>query len=123
MGRCAISIVSGLQIAGQQGASLRQHLEDVPVCALHRIKDLINEGAWNFLMEEVAHRVINHLKLQAKEYCLTGRKPLKPLKTDSEMAIRRLAIVRKESRLGELSLRPPFRALNAPSEVRRAAPG
>jgi hypothetical protein len=46
--------------------------------------------------------------------------------TDSEMAIRRLAIVRKESRLGEfreLGSRPPFRALNAPSTLHRAAPG
>jgi hypothetical protein len=49
--------VSGLQIAGQQGASFRQHLKDMPIRPLHRVEDLINEVARHFLMEQVAHRV------------------------------------------------------------------
>ena len=41
-----------LKITAQQRASLCEHLEDVPVRALHRVENLINKGQWNVLVEQ-----------------------------------------------------------------------
>ena len=45
------------RLVAHQRATLRQHLEHVPVGPLHRVEDAVNEYRRDLLVEEVAHRV------------------------------------------------------------------
>src|SRR4051794_11365722 len=52
--------VAFVYIAAKQRTPLRQYLEHMPVCALHRVKHLVQKLSRDLFVEEITHGIYEH---------------------------------------------------------------